>query len=98
MSDLQNRVVIDKEWIKESNLEASKEVHIYYEPEYKRLILKKEKNLKDMCLVKTHILDQKCRIAIPYSVRNAFPGATYFPVKINGEICILIIEHEKKSE
>jgi len=93
MSEVQNRVVIEREWVKISGFEVLNEVHIYYEPEHKRLALKREPNLKDMCFVRTYILDKKYRIAIPYCIRNAFPGATYLPVLINDEIYILIIEH-----
>jgi len=98
MLDKENRISLGMELIKGGNLNVPQKVYIYYEPEHKRLALKKADCFSNLYFVKDQIVDEKGRMVIPASVRNAFPEATYLPVIMWGEIYILIIEHEKKSE
>jgi len=94
----EKRISLGMELIKGGNLNVPQKVYIYYEPEHKRLALKKADCFSNLYFVKDQIVDEKGRMVIPASVRNAFPEATYLPVIMWGEIYILIIEHEKKSE
>ena len=98
MADNNNRIALGKDLLKEAGIKVPQRVYFYYEPEQKRLVLKKANCFKNMFFVKEQIIDEQGRIVIPASVRNAFPEATYLPVIMWGEIYILIIEHEKKSE
>jgi len=98
MLDKENRISLGMELIKGGNLNVPQKVYIYYEPEHKRLALKKADCFSNLYFVKDQIVDEKGRMVILASVRNAFPEATYLPVIMWGEIYILIIEHEKKSE
>ena len=99
MLDSENRLMIGIELVEKSNLDMGGKVFIYYEPEEKTLILKKyDQGNNYKYFVGTQILQKKARLVIPSSIRNAFPEATYLPVEKYGEIYILIIEHEKKSE
>ena len=98
MLDKENRIMLGMELIREGRLSVPQRMYIYYEPEHKRLALKKADCFSNLYFVKDQIVDEKGRMVIPASVRNAFPEATYLPVVLWGEIYILIIEHEKKSE
>ena len=98
MLNKENRIMLGKELLKGGNLDVPQRVYIYYEPEHKRLALKKADCFSNLYFVKEQIIDEKGRIVIPASVRNAFPEATYLPVVMWSEIYILIIEHEKKPE
>lgn len=98
MSDNENRIMLGKELLREGRLNVPQKMSIYYEPEHRRLALKKANCFSNLYFVKEQVVDEKGRIVIPASVRNAFPEATYLPVVMWGEIYILIIEHEKKSE
>lgn len=98
MLDKNGRITLGAELLKEARVDIHQRMYFYYEPEYKRLALKKAGCFDNMLFVKEQTVDEKGRIFIPASVRNAFPEATYLPVVMRGEIYILIIEHEKKSE
>jgi len=99
MLDKENRLMLGKELVEKSMLELGEKVYIYYDPEEKKLILKRYKwTINAKYFVATQLLEEKARMVIPAAIRNAFPEATYLPVEKDGEIYILIIEHEKKSE
>ena len=98
MLEKENRISLGMDLLKEVGLNVPQKMYIYYEPEHKRLALKKANCINNLYFVKEQIIDEKGRIVIPASVRNAFPEATYLPVVQWCEIYILIIEHEKKSE
>ena len=98
MLDKDNRLTLGMDLLIAGGLKLPQEMYIYYEPEQKRLALKKANCFSNSYFVKRQTIDEKGRIVIPASVRNAFPEATYLPVVMWSEIYILIIEHEKKSE
>lgn len=98
MLEKENRIALGVELLKEGGVNVPKKVYIYYEPEHKRLAIKNSNCFDNLYFVKEQIIDDKGRIVIPASVRNAFPEATYLPVIMWSEIYILIIEHEKKPE
>jgi len=92
MLDAQNRLVIGKELIERANFKLREKLNIYYEPEEKRLLLKRlNEDVGEKYFVSTQLLEVKTRVAIPLSIRNAFPNAKYLPVEKDGEIYILII-------
>jgi len=91
MLDSGNRLSMGKDLTDEVKLKLPPKVYIYYEHENRRLVLKSEKCFENQYYVKEQIIDEKSRVVIPASVRNAFPNATYLPVTMNGEIYILII-------
>ena len=92
MLDEQNRLIIGKDLIEKSTLKLREKVNIYYEPEEKKLILKRcDEEVSGKYFVATHPLEGKARIVIPSTIRNAFPDARYLPVEKDGEIFILII-------
>ena len=92
MLDEQNRLIIGKELIEKSTLKLREKIYVYYEPEEKKLILKRcEEKVDGKYFVATQLLESKARMVIPSSIRNAFPDAKYLPVEKDGEIFILII-------
>lgn len=98
MVDKETRIVLGTELLREGNLNVPQKIYIYYNPEYKRLDLKKDKSFSNLYYVKEQSIDHKGRMFIPASIRKAFPEATYLPAVMCGEIYIFIIQHEKKSE
>ena len=64
MLDSQNRIAIGQDLLKEGNLNVPQKMYIYYEPEYKRLALKKANCFSTMYFVKEQIVDEKGRIVI----------------------------------
>lgn len=105
MLDAQGRIVIPSEQLeKVDGKMQEREVLVYFNSKKKGLTLKLHpfdygvEECEDIYYIATHTMNQKGRIYIPKVIREAFPNATYLPAEQDGEIYILIIEHEKKSE
>ena len=102
MLDAQGRIIIGNNLLlRDEYIKLYEEAKIFYDAIQRKLILRSiygEETAEEIYFIAKHKIDKKGRIYIPASIRNAFPGATYLPAEKNGRICILIIEHEKKSE
>jgi len=103
MLDAQGRIIIPSEQLeKVDGTMKERELSIYFDSKRKRLKLRLhpfdygEEN--SIYYIATYTMDKKGRISIPKVIRKAFPDSTYLPAERDGEIYILIIEHEKKSE
>ena len=101
MLDKVGRIAIGQELLSRANLRIKQEVGIYFDHIQKRmLLLPQGENPYEETLyyVRTNTIDEKGRIYIPKSIRDAFKEVTYLPSEKNGDIYILIIQNEKKPE
>lgn len=105
MLDAQGRIVIPSEQLeKVDGTMKGRNISIYFDSSRIGLNLRLHpldygiESCKNMYYISTCIMNEKGRICIPKVIREAFPNATYLPAEQDGEIYILIIEHEKKGE
>ena len=102
MVDKFNRLVLGMDLIEESSyLHKNQEVNLFFDYEKSRILImpKDTKSVKGLYKIgKKQKIDEKYRIYVPRTLREAFPNSTYLPGEQDGKMYILIINSALNSE